>query len=115
MPSAEQTPTEVQVIPTKSGTWHVAVDGTQSRTSHEDRAAAIAAAREAAGARDEQVFDGEGTAVGTVHYDGCRVVLMRVDGSEYAELDPAPGDPTNAQRISITPADSTSEAVNSDG
>ena len=107
---------QIEVVPNKDGTWNWRSRSggkiVEKGKGYENRADAIAAAREGRGDATFTLTDDAGNVVGTTRASaGPRIVLLRLDGSEYGELDPPASGGTQAQLVSITPAGSTNEAV----
>ena len=80
------------------------------------RSEAIAAAKAARGDKNEELFRADGSAVGNAVTRGPEaIVLLRPDGSVYGELDHEERTGGTPQRVTLTPANEKTEAVNVDG
>jgi hypothetical protein len=107
---------QIAIAPTKEGRWNwLRVDEKGKIEGEgpgfEDRASAVTAGRIEGGAEEVTVTRGSGVPETYFTPPSCRVVLLRQDGSEVGELDPAPGDGEVGQRITLTPVGSNEEAV----
>lgn len=106
---------QINIAPDKVGKWGWKCIGdgeaTDGQGGFETRGEAIAAGRANGGAEEITVTRSGG--VSETHFTPptCRVVLLRLDGSEVGELDAAPGDGAVGQRITLTPAGTDEEAV----
>lgn len=104
-------PDEIQVLPRKNGRWTIVVDGSENREGFDTRREAIDAARREGGAEEVRIVREDGSEETVTSTPNCRVVLMRPDGSEYGELNPAPSSSGPAQTITLNPASERTEAA----
>lgn len=111
---------QIEIYPA-GGQWywrHVNEDGSsQDSEPYADRNEAIAEGRRRVGGESVDLISKvTGEKVGEQRTrTGCRVVLLREDGSEYGELDPPPSSDEqqeNAQNVTLEPASEASEVVN---
>jgi hypothetical protein len=107
---------QINVAPDKDGRWnwqHVDDNGEATDgPGFDDRGSAIAAGRAEGCAEEVTVTRGNGERETHFTPPACRVVLLRADGSEVGELDPAPGDGSVGQTITLTPATEEGDAHN---
>jgi hypothetical protein len=105
---------QYEVYPEANGddppTWNWrlrADDRTKSKgDGYAERGAAIAAAREANGAQVVNLTRDDGSSAGVAKLPGkLRVVLLRLDGSEYGELDGPVGTSATPQVVTLTPVE----------
>ncbi len=105
----------IEVFPDKSGDWcwRHSEDGQKLLPGYSTRGEAIAAARKANGRYVNEVFNEGGTKVADVVVDGeLQIVLLRADGSLYAEIDaPRAAGLEMPKRARLTPAESVTKAV----
>lgn len=114
---------QIEVVPFEDGTWNwrVRVDGSVAEEGDggHTRADAVAAARAYNGDEELTLTRADGSAAGKERRrrpEALRVVLLRVDGSEYGELDPAPSTATGPpHEVTLTPAGEMGEAVSNGG
>jgi hypothetical protein len=113
---------QIEVFPQDDGRWNwqKRIDGDVQETGngYQDRSSAIEAARAGRGDEVLNLVRDDGSVAGTTRVsrgEGLRVVLLRADGSEYGELDPAGSPSPTATLLTLTPAGTTSEAVRLDG
>lgn len=114
---------QFEIVPAEDGTW-----GWQKRVGgsvvdefhgYEARSHTLAEVRAMNGDETLEVRRTNGQLVRTIRDrkpDALRVVLLRLDGSLYGELDPPPSNATGEpHRITLTPATESGEAVTPDG
>jgi hypothetical protein len=105
---------EVRVYPDEDQWAYALVEDDEVLETHEadDQRSAFAGARAIGGHETIELFDADGNPVGTAKKPGCRVVVLRRDGSEYGELEPAESTAGGTPiRVSIEPVIETSEAT----
>lgn len=98
---------QIEVVPAGDGTWgwrkrvdDQVVDGASCETRRE----AIDAARAARGDELVTLTRADGSEAGTARLGGgMRIVLLRGDGSEYGELDPAETSGTAVRVSALVP------------
>jgi hypothetical protein len=113
---------EIQIYPTEDNqwSWRKVEDGekTEQGDAYDDRSTAIEQGRASRGEEGVSIVkDGETIGQGSIGGQG-RVVLLRKDGSEYAELDPPASvnqDPNEVHRITIGAVEEGSEAQDIEG
>lgn len=100
---------EIQLYPNNDGSWswRKSDAGQELRAAFGTRAEALADARKANGRSVSKIFNEAGDAVGEAVVDGAlRIVMLRTDGSFYAEVDaPADYDMPKRARVSVSPAE----------
>jgi hypothetical protein len=105
---------EIRIKPTEDGrwNWHRAEgdDVTGRGPGFDVRSACIEAARTEGGAERVTVTRASGLKEDLITPARCRIVLLRLDGSEVGELDPPPGDGSAPVSVTLTPPTSTEEA-----
>lgn len=114
---------QFEIVPSEDGTWawQKRIDGviTDGESGFELRADALAIARDLNGDEVLDLRRADGELVRQQRErksDALRVVLLRLDGSEYGELDPPPSPATGEpHRVTLTPATESGEAVTPDG
>jgi hypothetical protein len=105
---------EIRIKPTEDGrwNWHRSEDDEVigEGPGFDVRAACIEAARTEGGAEKISVTRESGLVEDLITPARCRIVLLRIDGSEVGELDPPPGDGSAPVTVTLTPPPSLEEA-----
>jgi hypothetical protein len=105
---------EIRIVPSEDGKWnweHVVDGEVTTGPGFDDRTACIAAGRGEGGAEEIKIIRASGAEEIQSTPPTCRVVLLRVDSSEYGELDAAPGSGGVGQTITLMPASEDMAAV----